>query len=152
MYTCTYAFNIFYTVDSLADIMWKVYILDLYLPQYMFWMNMPTNKNDMRIENKTAIIPTEIGTLNRSNKGYIQRPFSKNVPRKLKIELNVWIIFIFFFSVIILTYTRPYKSPNPKNITIEAMTEGNLCRVVNNSANINGKIIVCIPWFCQNGM
>jgi len=69
--------------------MLKVYILDLYLPQYMFWMNIPTNKNDSSLKNKRTMIPNEIGKLNRPNKGYTQRPFSTYVPKKLKIKLNV---------------------------------------------------------------
>lgn len=51
------------------------------------------------MKRKTIIIPNEIGRLNRSNKGYTQRPFSAYVPKKLKIKLKNQ-YFINFFKFI----------------------------------------------------
>lgn len=116
-------------------------------------MNIPTNKNEILNTKRTTIIANDIGKLNNPNRGYTQRPFSQYVSRKLKQNKIVFIINVFIIYIKLQkeklfykkTYTIAYIDANPKNITNEVMTEGNLCLVVINSARISGKIVVCIP-------
>lgn len=71
----------------------------MYLPQYIFWMAKPTNKNIICFTTKAIIIPIEIGKLNIPNRGYTQRPFSKYVSKNLETKYNIIIMIIDFIPI-----------------------------------------------------
>lgn len=54
----------------------------------MLWIAIPTNKNIICFTTKATIIPKVIGTLYIPNIGYIQRPFSIYVSKKLESKYN----------------------------------------------------------------